>query len=403
MTPVRPVGQGADALDVDDLIGAAESLVGYRDPESGPRTNLTRLVDALREDQRLTPLGQASARKSIIDRTADRLRGLSWLDAFPEIGDEVIDRPTFLTGLPRSGTTYIQYLFDHDPRFRCIRTWEAITPSPPPGHNPESVTRRKAEETARREAAMAKKIDGFEAMHLVDVDGPDECHAFMEHSGGAAGYHNLYDVPSYFEFMMTELDFTAVYRAHKRQLQLLQWQLPQPRWALKYPNHVLAMDQILDVHPSARFVMTHRDPVQTLASIAKLTSMLRGTRYDDVDPHRVGQQMLHFIARHIDRIMEFCRSPRADVVTHVDYYRVVDNPAAVMAEVHAALGLDTPEPVRTAVARWRRDNPKGARGANPYTLEQYGLNPDAVAEQFGEYMRHFDIPREKDGLGRSAG
>ena len=38
------------------------------------------------------------------------------------------------------------------------------------------------------------------------------------------------------------------------------------------------MDTILKVFPDARFVMTHRDPTQTLASICKMTISLRGTR-----------------------------------------------------------------------------------------------------------------------------
>lgn len=388
------------SLNVDELIAKAEDRVGVTDPEQVFRSNLEHLVASLNGDNELTAPGLATARRSIVGRTCDRLEGLKWLGDHPEIGDEVIAEPVFLTGLPRSGTTYIQYLFDHDPRFRCIRTWESATPSPPPGYDPESVRRRKGEEPQQRGKAFVKDIQGFEAMHLIDIDGPDECHLFLEQTYGAAGYHNIFDVPRYFEYLLTDLDFTATYRVHKRQLQLLQWRMEQPRWAVKYPNHVLAMDNILEVHPTARFVMTHRDPVQILASLAKLTLNLRGTLYEAVDPKRVGRQMLHFIGSHIDRIMAFCQSPQADTVTHVDYYRVVDDPAGVMSEVHGALGIDSPQQVRTAVAQWRRRNPKGARGSNPYTLEQFGLRADAVAEQFGDYMRRFDIPRESEGLAR---
>lgn len=387
-------------LNVDELMAKAEDRVGLADPEPAFRRNLAHLVAALNGDNELTARGEATARRSIVARTCDRLEGLKWSRDHPEVGDEVIADPVLLTGPPRSGTTYIQYLFDHDPRFRCIRTWESARPSPPPGYDLESVRRRKGEEPQQRGEAFIKDIQGFEAMHLIDIDGPDECHLFLEQSYGAAGYHNIFDVPSYFEFLMDDLDFAATYRVHKRQLQLLHWRMERPRWALKYPNHVLAMDSILDVHPTARFVMTHRDPVQILASIAKLTLTLRGTLYEAVDPKRVGTQMLGFIGSHIDRIMAFCQSPRGAAVTHVDYYRVVDDPAAVMAEVHGALGIDSPEQVRTAVTQWRRDNPKGARGSNPYTLEQFGLRDDAVAEQFGDYMRHFDIPRESEGLAR---
>ena len=201
--------------------------------------------------------------------------------------------------------------------------------------------------------------------------------------------------------LKNEMDFTQVYRVHKRQLQLLQWRMPRPRWALKYPGHVLAMDSILEVHPTARFVMTHRDPVQTLASLCKLTVALRSARYEEAhDPLLVGQQLLEFVQLHIDRIMAFEQKENADRVVHVDYYRLLNNPSVVMTEVHRGLEIDSPQQVRQAVADWHRDNPKGARGSNPYTLEQYGLEPDAVAEQFRDYMQHFNIPREHVGLAR---
>lgn len=388
-------------LDAAAIIAEAEARVGVDDSEVALHVNLEHLVASLNEEARLPPRGEASAHKALVDRTADRLEAIKWSRDHPDIGDEVIAQPVFLTGLPRSGTTFFQYLFDRDFRFRLIRSWEGITPSPPPGYDAESVLRRKMEEGERRRQTRPP-IPGFEALHLVDADGPEECHAFMEHSYAAAGFYNLFNVPSYFDYLMTSLDLTAAYRTHRRQLQLLQWRMPQPRWALKYPNHI--MNNILQVYPDARFVMTHRDPVQTLASISKMSFTLRGVRYDaPIDPKLVGRQMLDFVQRHIDRIMAFCASPASDRVTHVDYYRAIDNPAAVVAEVHAALGIDTPSTVNDAVADWHRRNPKNARGANPYSFEQFGLDPDAIAEQFSGYMRHFDIPREQEGLNRVAG
>lgn len=388
-------------LNAAEIIAKAESRAGIADPDRALTPNLEHLVASLVEDARLPGWAEEITRRSLIDRTADRLEGLRWIGEYPEIMDEAVIAPVFLTGLPRSGTTFFQYLFDRDARFRLIRTWEAITPNPPPGFDPASVAKRKAEEEAKR-LAVRPPVENFGALHLVDKDGPEECHAFLEQSYSAAGFNNLFRVPHYFDFLVDALDFEAAYNAHKRQLQLLQWRMPKPRWALKYPNHVLAMDKILKVYPDARFVMTHRDPVQTLASIAKMSLKLRETRYDSpIDPHEVGRQMLHFVQRHIDRIMEFTSGPDADTVTHVDYYQLLDDPAAAMLDVHAGLGIDSPDEVRGAVADWHRRNPKNARGANDYSLEQFGLDADAVAEQFGDYMRRFDIPRERVGLVRA--
>ncbi len=389
-------------LDANDIIAAAEARAGVGDTDLALRPNLEALVASINQDARMPAWGEALTRGSLVDRTVERLETLQWLADFPEIGDETIAAPVFLTGLPRSGTTFFQYLFDRDHRFRLIRTWEAVAPCPPPGYDPQSVVRRKAEEAERR-ARNRPHIEGFEALHLVDPDGSEECHAFMEHAYAAAGFQNLLRVPSYFDHLLESVDFTEAYRVHRRLLQVLQWRSPRPRWALKYPNHVLAMDSILEIYPDASFVMTHRDPVQTLASIAKMTHTLRGVRYDEpLDPHEAGRHMLHFVRRHIDRIMAFTAGPNADRVTHVDYYRLLDDPATVMGEVHSSLGIDSPEEVREAVADWHRRNPKGARGANPYSLEQFGLDPDEVAEQFSDYRERFAIPREKDGLARTA-
>src|SRR6266581_2148504 len=133
-------------LNVADILAEIEKRAGSADSELAFRPNLEHFVTALNSDNQLSPAGQASVRKSLVDRAADRLEGLRWLRGHPEIEKEVIAEPVFLTGLPRSGTTYFQYLFDRDPRFRLIRTWESITPSPPPGFDAESVHRRKSEE-----------------------------------------------------------------------------------------------------------------------------------------------------------------------------------------------------------------------------------------------------------------
>ncbi len=389
-------------LDASTIIAEAEARVGISDADPAViRQNLERLVDSINREAGLPQWAEEQMHGYLSGRTADRLEAQKWLQRHPEIGAETITAPVFLTGLPRSGTTFFQYLFDHDDRFRMIRSWQALAPSPPPAVDPESVLQRQREEGERR-AKSRPAAEGFEAMHLMDDGGPEECHAFMEHSYAAAGLFNLLNVPDFFDYLTRELDFTEAYRVHKRQLQLLQWQMPPLRWALKYPNHLLAMDNILDVYPDARFVMTHRDPVQTLASIAKLTYTLRSVRCDEpVDRQQVGEQLFEFVSRHIDRIMAFADGPDAGRVVHVDYYQLLNDPDTVMREVHTALGIDSPEAVRSAVAQWHRDNPKGARGANPYTLEQYGLDDAAVAARFAPYMTRFGIPREQEGLARS--
>ncbi len=387
-------------LDADGIIAEAEQTVGVVDSDSGVRRNLARLCAALEETGGQSDEGLAMTRANLLRDTVARLEGLKWLRDHPEIADEAILAPVFLMGLPRSGTTYFQYLFDRDPRFRLIRTWESLTPYPPPGADPASAARRKAE-WAEIRRKISPPFEGFDALHLIDEDGSDECHAFLEQSFGAAGLNNLYQVPGYFDYLLDEADLALTYRVHKRQLQLLQWQSEPKPWALKYPNHVIALNEIVEVYPDSKMVMTHRDPVQTLASICKMTFNLRGMRGGaPVDKREVGRDMLHFISRHVDRIMAFDQRAEGDRVVHVDYYALIDDPVGQMRRIHRGIGVETPDEVANAVGEWHAANPKNARGRNDYALEEYGIAEAEALERFSDYMRRFAIPREQDGLAR---
>lgn len=387
-------------LEAQAIIAEAEAKVGIADEDPGIAGNLERLIAAIAELFPISPAGEARIRSLMMMDATNRLESLKWLRDHPEIGDEAIEAPVFLMGLPRSGTTYFQYLFDRDRRFRLIRTWESMMPSPPPGFDPGSVESRRA---AWRELQKARgHFEGFEALHLYDEDGSDECHAFLQQSWGAAGLNNTYRVPQYFDWLLDSGDLVQTYKIHKRQLQCLQWrQEPRP-WALKYPNHVIAMNEILQVYPDAQFVMTHRDPAQVVGSISKMTWNLRSmVAASTPDMHQVGADMLHFIQRHIDRIMDFDAGPHGDRVVHVDYYALVADPVGEMRKIHRGLGIETPDDVAQAVGAWHADNPKNARGKNDYSLDQYGLDVDAVRAQFASYSQRFGIPDEVEGLARA--
>ena len=387
-------------LDAASIIAEAEARVGIADTDPGVAGNLARLIASIHDSFPLSAAGEARVRATLLMDAVNRLESLKWLRDYPEIGAEPITAPVFLMGLPRSGTTYFQYLFDRDPRFRLIRTWESSMPSPPPGFDPASVESRR---TAWREMQKARPhFEGFEALHLYDEDGSDECHAFLQQSWGAAGLNNLYRVPQFFDWLLDGLDLEQTYRVHKRQLQCLQWRSEPRPWALKYPNHVIAMNEILAVYPDARFVMTHRDPAQVVGSIAKMTWNLRSMcAASPPDMHQVGQDMLHFIQRHIDRIMAFDAGPHGGRVVHVDYYALVGDPVGQMRRIHAGLGIETPEEIARAVGDWHAANPKNARGRNEYSLAQYGLDVDAVRARFAPYAQRFAIPTEADGLART--
>jgi hypothetical protein len=389
-------------LDAEAAQAEAEAAAGIDDPERELYwRNLEVLVKSANEEGRLSASGRTAMHAELVQSIANRLESIKWMTAHPETAQQPVEAPLLLMGLPRSGTTYFHKLFDHDPAIRILRMWESMAPCPPPHANPDSAKARlaAAQETMR---VFREIYPDLYAIHLYDPDGPEECHAFLAQTFGAAGYHNIMEVPSYYDFLEDHLDMHAVYRNYRRQLQVLQWKAPRRRWAMKYPNHIIAMPELKDVFPDCRMLVTHRDPRQTLGSICKLTFNFRQARSDVRDQKMVGQQMRHFIRRHLDGLMAYHNSPAGKSVIHVDYYRLVRSPADIMGEVYEALDMEYPASVRDAIAKWHRENPQHKRGTNPYSLRDFGLDPNEIAEAYGDYISAFDIPTEAEGLARSS-
>ena len=383
---------------VRDVVDRASALTDVEDPEPEHFVaNLEAIVASMNEDAALTPLGVESALGMLTLALRNRMEVDRCVGDEPGIDEATLESPIFLTGLPRSGTTYFQYLFDQDPMLRMLRTWEGERPVPPPATDAESVRRRReasAEKARLTREATGGKIDAF---HLTDVDGPQECLAILDQTFVNPGLLWTMSVGGYLDYLLHTADLQEAYEYHARVLKLLQWGSPARRWVLKWPCHLLALDAIADVYPDAMFVVTHRDPVQALASNCSLTHMLRVGTSPNADPRQIGRDMLELVRQHVDRLVAFDIEQEAvgsSRLVHVDYYGLVDAPEAVMPDVFEAIDLDWTPEVDERIRAWRAENPKGRRGTHEYRLDDYGLDRATVAEAFAGYIERFDIPSE---------
>src|SRR5262249_59972823 len=111
-------------IDVNAIIESAVAMADTHDPDLKPfRSNLELLVDCINTEADLTPDGAAGAEGGLALPLRNRIEVSDWVRRYPEITDEPVEAPLVLTGLPRSGTTYFQYLFDPEPSMRMLRHW----------------------------------------------------------------------------------------------------------------------------------------------------------------------------------------------------------------------------------------------------------------------------------------
>ena len=352
--------------------------------------NFARLIAALNDDGELSEQGFTLSEQEILRLLRNRLEVHAWTERNPEILDEPIEQPIFLMGLPRSGTTFLQNLFDQDVGLRLLRNWETLRPCPPPAAEPASVAPR-IEAADRFLNRWRGDVENFDATHLMDVTGPDECAHIMSMAFTQAGFQNYSRVPSYFDWLLRAADFQAAYRLHKTVLQLLQWRAPARRWVLKYPNHMLAIADIRAVYPDAVCMVTHRDPVQTLASLCALTEQYRAARYETNDRLALGQEMLRFVRAHVERFLVYRESVGGERIVDVDYYQLVADPVSVVADIYQRTGMVIPDSIRDRLSVWIEANPKGHRGRHEYRLTDYGLDAGQLDIVFADYRERFGV------------
>jgi hypothetical protein len=370
------------------------------DPDLEPfRSNLELLVECLNGEAGLTPASAAGTQGALALALRNRMEVSDWHRRYPEIADEPVEAPLVLTGLPRSGTTYFQYLFDPEPSMRMLRHWEGIRPCPPPAFDPESAHRRREQAHERFRRHQDDELHAEIAkIHLMDPDGPEECVAIFDQTFANVGHYWTYRVPTYFARCLDTVDLGAGYAHHKLVLQLLQWKAQPRRWVVKWPCHLVALPELVDVHPDASFVVTHRDPVRALASNCSLSALLRRSTGEHLDLHELGRQMRDMVLTYLQRLVAFDEQFGATGrIAHVDYATVVERPETVMTEVFEQLGLELTPTVRDSIVAWRRDNPPGKRGTHDYALHDYGLDAREVAEQYAFYIDRFDVPTQAAG------
>lgn len=122
-----------DVGTVEDLKASASKMIGLDDFGSNDDNYLEALevlLDSYRRDADLTPLGSKMNRFFLRGALVARLLSEAAWKQYPQHADVVIERPIFVTGLVRTGTTALHRLLGADPAHQGLHLWLAEFPQP---------------------------------------------------------------------------------------------------------------------------------------------------------------------------------------------------------------------------------------------------------------------------------
>ena len=120
------------------ILNAARNSAGLNDWGSDSfLEGMRELLNSSIKEAKLHLFGRQFLQKGCIRSVKDRLRLQSAFNKNPKILNTPVEKPVFILGLPRTGTTFLQNLFFQDNRFRNLHYWEQVAVGPQPA--PENL------------------------------------------------------------------------------------------------------------------------------------------------------------------------------------------------------------------------------------------------------------------------
>ena len=396
------VGRGANTIGIhpinlglDQLLQKAADNTGLSDFGGDEfRQPLALLLSCLEKEAGLSLLGRIAARADLLRTLENRLGIVELFKQHPEIGEQPINRPVFVVGAPRTGTTIFHDLLAMDPDNRVPLSWETSYPLPPPETASYLTDPRIAQVQAELDQ-VDKLIPEFKKMHPMGAQRAQECVAITSHDFTSMIYQVQFNVPTY-ERWVLENDMRSALKWHRRFLQVLQWKAPGKRWALKSPQHLWHIQHIHREYPDALFVQTHRDPVKVLMSMSNLTATLRSLATDKVDLKDITAYYAEALATGFNNTVAYRKSGMLPESQVIDLYfkDFITDQLGTVRRAYQHFDLELSDAAVGAMQSFLDGNAADKHGKHVYSFADTGMDEGGVRALFSEYQDYFDIPVE---------
>jgi hypothetical protein len=320
-------------LDSGQLFEDAQLQTGLQDfGDSQIPLRLAVLVASIEREAKLHRIGRFLVRKHLTSLLTRRLLlEQLWKRSKPVKG--TIESPIFITGIPRSGSTFLHELLVAHESNRALRAWEMLEPLG------STVAFRKAR-TAIALWVFRRLASGADAVHPLRANSPHECVSLHSYSFLSREFGTMLKVPTYDAFL-DQVDCTPAYLWQKRFLERAQSGGPVRRWILKAPDHAYSLDALFKVFPDAIVIQTHRNPVHVINSATRMTSVVRKAFSNDLDIEEIARGEAEALHDKICRIQNF-RERRPDLESRfidVKYHKLIADPVRVVRDIYYKLNI----------------------------------------------------------------
>ncbi len=336
------------------------------------------------------------ARAELVGYLTNRAAITAWRAAHPEQMAGAVERPIFIVGQPRTGTTILFDLLAQDPALRVPLTWEVDRPVPPP-ETATYETDPRADEVQANIDMAESLMPGFTTFHPMGARLGQECVRITGHDFRSMIFPTQYRVPTYNHWLLHEADLAPAYRWHRTCLQHLQSRHPARQWLLKSPAHLWHLDDLAREYPDAVVVQTHRDPLVVVASVSALVTHLRRMASDSGTVQEAAHSYAEDIFAGLDRGMD-ARDRGvlpSDQVVDVHFSDFVADPLATIGRLYDAIGRTLTADAEARMRAFLAAHPGDGGGSGKrYRFSDTGLDAEVLRARAKAYQERYDVATE---------
>ena len=375
------------SLDMNELLTEATKNTDLNDfGDPGFKVGLEEILKTY-DNNNLTEAGKKSSRDRLLSILQVRLNIENAWKCYPEILEEEVIAPMFLTGMPRTGTSALVNLLAKDTAARPMKMWEGLNPNPLPGNPPEQEDPRFL---AMKAAMEELNLDPARAaLHFSVADGPEECihltnHTFIDVQYGVECYMEPYAT------FFRQVDRKPIYEYHHNLLRMLQWQRPGDRWLLKAPYHLWSLDLLVDHYPDCSIINTHRNPLEAVGSYCSMMEKLMPER-ENIDKIDLGLRVFTYLADQVDLSMKVRKSIDPTRVLDIHFKDFLVTPMQSVEQIYNYFNLPMSNKTLSNFSDYITNHPAGKHGKHEYKLADYGLSEQQVLDRFSKYIDTYKI------------
>ena len=348
--------------------------------------NFNQLYSELKNKE-LSFLGKIGIKSLFKNSFNLRKRYVKYLESNSDIENFKINKPIFVSGPPRSGTTYLHNLLIHFLDRDGLEFWELTEPIPYFDNTYMDIKLRKMRTSV---LFMLYRLftPNLQLMHPVKINSYEECWHLFKSSLGIYNLDFQFGMDNFGNWIRNNT-IDQTYHEYKIMLKIISKSNKKKDLVLKCPEHILFYNQIISNFKDYKIIWIHRDPVKVISSYSSMIYEIRKFFLKDYTKKDVGEFVFKRFYNMIKKGLQ-TRDANNIKVTDINYLDLKNNPenSIKLISQDIDINIKNNQPFTTI------KNLKKLKSKKPYSPEEFGIDKNKVYQEFDAYMKRFNIKVE---------